>query len=142
VSLDYHSAAERYRPAQVQVLFIAESPPAFSLESKKSYFYFEENPGGDMLFATIVQAALDVTYFKRAGLRKLEVLRQFPMKDYWLMDTVERPINKNDGRKLADEERKRLIEMERTRLLQRVAALNAEKQKEISPPGCGYDNAL
>lgn len=128
MSRDYHNAAERYRPAQVQVLFIAESPPAFSLESKKSYFYFEENPGGDMLFATIVQAMFGITYLKKTGLRKTEVLRQFQTEGYWLIDAVERPINKIDGRKTSDGERKLLMEMDQNRLFERIAALNADKQ--------------
>ena len=112
----------------MQVLFIAESPPAFSLESEKSYFYFEENPRGDMLFATIVQAVLGIAYYKRAGLRKAEVLRQFQTEGYWLMDAVERPINKIDGRKTSDAEREPLIEKAQTRLFEKIAALNADKQ--------------
>jgi hypothetical protein len=128
VPRDYHIAAERYRPLQVQVLIIAESPPAFSTDSKQSYFYFEDNPSGDMLFATIVQAVLGITYFKKAGPRKAEILRQFQSERYWLMDAVERPINKIDGRRTSDGERKPLIEMEQNRLFERIAALNTDKQ--------------
>ena len=125
---DYHKAAERYRPAQVRVLFIAESPPAFSSESKQAYFFFEENPGGDLLFATIVQAVLGITYRKRNGVRKADVLRQFQAKGCWLMDAVERPINKIDDRTTPERERKNLIEEESTRLLKRIAALDGERQ--------------
>jgi hypothetical protein len=128
VAHDYDKAAERYRPTKVRVLFIAESPPAFSLESKQAYFFFEENPGGDLLFATIVQAVLGIAYRKRNGMRKADVLRLFQAKGCWLMDAVERPINKIEGRRTSERERKNLIEKERARLLKRIHALDRENQ--------------
>jgi len=76
---DYHSAASRYRPTPVRVLFIAESPPAFGSESERAYFFFEENRGGDLLFATIVEAVLGIKYRKRVH-AKDHVLRCFQKK--------------------------------------------------------------
>jgi len=120
---DYHEAANRYRPEQVRVLFLAESPPACDSDLKKAYFFFEENPGGDILFATIVQAALGKPYRKRDGEPQAEVLREFQSRGYWLMDAVDYPINKIDGRKVSDRERKNLIDNERTRLFERIDAI-------------------
>ena len=123
---DYRSAANRYRPARVRVLFIAESPPAFLSESTKSYFFFEKNPGGDLLFATIVQAVLDIRYRKGRGVPKEHVLRSFKENEYWLMDAVEYPINKIDGRRTSDGVRKEHIIRGKSNLLSRISALRAE----------------
>jgi hypothetical protein len=125
---DYHLAAIRYRPKPVQVLFLAESPPAFSSDSKQAYFFFEENPGGDLLFTTIAEAVLGITYRKSGGVPKIIVLQEFQSKGYWLIDAVEYPINKIDGRKTSDSERKRLIDANRSKLLKRIASLRAENR--------------
>jgi hypothetical protein len=125
---DYHSAANRYRPTPVRVLFIAESPPAFRSESERAYFFFEENPGADLLFTTIVEAVLgkDFLYRKRGDLPKDSVLRRFQEKGYWLMDAVEYPINNIGGKKTSDSARKRHIEQGKAKMLARVASLHAE----------------
>jgi hypothetical protein len=123
---DYRSAASRYRPSHVRVLFIAESPPAFISESTKSYFFFEDNPGGDLLFATIVQAVLDIRYRKGNGVPKEHVLRSFKANENWLMDAVEYPINKIDGKRTSDSVRKKHIDREKSNLLERISTLRVE----------------
>lgn len=123
---DYQSAANRYRPVPVRVLFIAESPPAFLSESRKAYFFFEENPGGDLFFATIVQAALDIKYRKRDGIPKERVLQCFQEKGYWLMDAVAYPINKINGQTTSDSVRRKHIERGKSNLLARIALLHEE----------------
>lgn len=123
---DYQSAANSYRPTPVRVLFIAESPPAFRSESEQAYFFFEENPGGDLLFTAVVQAVLGIRYRKQDGVPKECVLRRFQAKGYWLMDAVEYPINKIDGKKTSDAFRKEKIENWKPNLLARIAALDAE----------------
>ena len=123
---DYLSAANRYRPAQVRVLFIAESPPAFISESKKSYFCFEKNPGGDLLFCTIVEAVLNVRYRKRGAEPKARLLQNFQANGNWLMDAVEYPINKVGGKKTSDGIRRDHIERAKSNLLSRIAALRAK----------------
>ncbi len=125
---DYHLAATHYQPKPARVLFIAESPPAFSSDLKQAYFFFDKNPGGDLLFATIVEAVLGITYRKHGGVPKTEVLKEFQSKGYWLMDAVEYPINKIDGRKTTDSYRRSLIVKERNGLLERLALLRAENQ--------------
>ncbi len=125
---DYHLSAICYQPKQVRVLFLAESPPAFSSDSKQAYFFFDENPGGDLLFATIAQAVLGITYRKRGSVPKGKVLQEFQLKGYWLMDAVEYPIKKINGRKTSDSERKRFIDTNRNKLLERVASLRVGNQ--------------
>ncbi len=123
---DYLSAANRYRPAQVRVLFIAESPPAFLSESKKSYFFFDKNPGGDLLFGAIVEAVLNIRYRKAGAEPKARVLRDFQANGNWLMDAVEYPINNIGGKKTSEGIRRDHIERTKSNLLLRIAALRAE----------------
>ena len=123
---DYRSAASRYRPERVRVLFIAESPPACLPESPKSYFFFEKNPGGDILFTTIVQAVLDIRYRKRYGVSKEHVLRSFKANEFWLMDAVEYPINNIYGKRTSDSIRKGHINRGKSNLLARLSALREE----------------
>lgn len=123
---DHQSAAIRYRPTPVRILFLAESPPAYSSESRKSYFFFEENPGGDLLFASIVRAVLDVRYRKSDGVPKKSILQSFQANGNWLMDAVEYPINNIDGKRTSDSVRKKYIDKEKSNLLARISALRAE----------------
>lgn len=125
---DYRRAANNYRPKPVRVLFVAESPPAFSSDANQAYFFFEDNPGGDLLFATIAEAALGITYRKHGSVTKAEVLKEFQSKGYWLMDAVEYPINKVGGRRTSESFRKELIYKERNKLLKRIALLRARNQ--------------
>ena len=62
--IGYQVASLKYLPKIIKILFIAESPPAFRNEKGPSYFYFEYNPGGDVLFATIVKALFNIEYKK------------------------------------------------------------------------------
>ena len=122
----YQTAANRYRPFPIKVLFIAESPPAFISESKRSYFYFEENHGGDLLFATVIQAVLGIRYRKRDGVPKEKVLRCFQSKGYWLIDAVEEPINKINGKTVSDIDRKELIESAKPLLSHRISRIHSD----------------
>jgi hypothetical protein len=108
------------------VLFIAESPPAFCPGSEPSYFFFEENPGGDLLFATIVEAALPIKKYQKRSCNKRELLRYFQENGFWLIDAVEYPINKINGERTSSSIRKEHIEKGRAELLARVASLNAK----------------
>lgn len=128
VARDYRCAANRYQPTSVRVLFLAESPPAFAAESKQAYFFFEDNPGGDLLFSTIIEAVLGITYRKHGGVRKADLLGRFQSKGYWLMDAVEYPINRIDGKKTPDSKRKAFIDRESGKLLESIAALRAEQR--------------
>ena len=104
----YNKAAEIYRPNRVKVLFIAESPPSYASTDKMSYFFFDQNPGSDILFATIIKAVFDVNYHKADG-NKAELLRRFRRKGFWLLDAVNVPINKLAGQRTSPKERNCLI---------------------------------
>ena len=119
---DYREAAERYRPDKIRVLFIAESPPAYADESKKSYFYFEQNPGSDVLFATIIAALYGVKYRKASG-TKPQLLQRLKDDGYWLMDAVESPINRIDDAVVKPKQRAELIRQNIPNLLKNLEAL-------------------
>lgn len=115
----YRKSAGHYRPDSIRVLFIAESPPAFTDESRRSYFYFPQCHGSDILFATMMKAVLDTRYFKRDG-NKAELLEKFRDGGYWLMDAVEYPINRLKGKKTSVKDRASEIESNLPFLLRRL----------------------
>jgi hypothetical protein len=122
---EYHTAALRYRPAQIRVLFIAESPPAFDTEVQRSYFFFEQNPGSEVLFATLTAALYAANYRKAAG-DKATWLRRMQTDGYWLMDAVEQPINRLAGRVTTATERARIIRDNIPGLLARLETLRQD----------------
>ena len=123
---EYKAAAERYRPVNIRVLFIAESPPAYTDKAKKSYFFFERNPGSDILFATVVEAIYDANYRKSDG-NKEELLRQFQTDGYWLIDAVEYPINRVNGQKISESDRALEMRANTTNLFSRLDSLRRDK---------------
>jgi hypothetical protein len=90
----YWDRAKKYLPPQIDMLFIAESPPAFKDSNKKAYFYFENSYGGDILFATIMKAIFHVHYHKNPAWKKA-LLKQFQRRKYFLIDAVPYPINRD-----------------------------------------------
>jgi len=105
----YRTAAEKYLPEKIRVLFIAESPPFFADPTKMAYFFFERCPGNEMLFSTIFQGIFNYQYRKNEDGKK-EFLCKFQENGLWLMDAVEYPINKRiNGKKVPDKERIQII---------------------------------
>jgi len=119
---EYKQAALKYRPERIKVLFIAESPPAYKHNQEKSYFYFENNPRSDILFATISKALYDINY-RKSDRNKLELLERLKRDGYWLIDAVERPINRIDDKITTEKERGQLIREEIPTLLLRLDKL-------------------
>jgi len=91
----YWNQAKKYLPNKINILFIAESPPAFRNPDKISYFYFENSYGSDILFATIMKALFNVNYRKNPEWKK-ELLERFKReKKCFLVDGVPYPINRD-----------------------------------------------
>jgi len=121
----YITAAEKYLPDKIRVLFIAESPPFFVDPAKMKYFFFEQCPGNEMLFTTIFQGVFNYRYRKKQDDKKA-LLCRFRKNGLWLIDAVEYPINKRmNGEKVPDKERIQIIKRpENTRkLLSRLSKL-------------------
>jgi hypothetical protein len=129
--IEYHTAALRYRPAQIRVLFIAESPPAFDADRQRSYFFFEQNPGSEVLFATVTAALYAANYRKAAG-DKAMWLRRMQTDGYWLIDAVEQPINRLAGRVTTATERAWIIRENIPGLLARLETLRHDGMLQAS----------
>jgi hypothetical protein len=124
----YELAAKKYMPEQIRVLFIAESPPAFKTEEKRSYFYFENNPGGDVLFATIVKAKYGKDYYKNAEDKK-RLLNKLKKDGIFLMDAVSFPINRDENwAKRSNKEREKIIKKQIPNLLKELDKLKLRKK--------------
>lgn len=122
----YRIAAAKYKPARIRVLFVAESPPYVQVDKRASYFFFEDNPGADILFATLIEALYRKKYRKGPGC-KPRLLGQLKNDGYWLIDAVEFPINRaSDGLKCSDREREKIIGEYTTVLLTRLDRLRHE----------------
>jgi hypothetical protein len=90
----YKTHREKYLPEKIKWLFVAESPPAFKGEIPQAYFYFPEIPKADSLFYTIIKAIYNIDFEKHVH-NRTEILTQFCKDGYYLIDSVEYPINKN-----------------------------------------------
>lgn len=82
-------ARQKYRPAKVRLLFVAESPPP----SVERFFYYEDVREKDSLFLEMMK----VLYVPDASApeirpRKAEYLRRFREDGYFLMDALDEPI--------------------------------------------------
>ena len=85
-------ATQRYRPAQVHVLFVAESPPA----APDRHFYFPDVTRADTLWIELMRALYpsDFGETKAERKRKAEWLRRFQADGYWLIEALPVPIDK------------------------------------------------
>jgi hypothetical protein len=64
------AAAARYKPQKVELLLVAEAPPA----ALDRYFYFEHVPDQDSLFRHVVRAALAIEPSRSAKSHQLRSL--------------------------------------------------------------------
>src|SRR5271155_2708179 len=97
----FEEAAKRYLPNPLQLLFIAEAPPAFKANR---LFYFTGLRDGDTLFLEMMKVLYpaEVGYsegafrhgssVKEMRHRKPELLRKFQNDGYHLIDAYERPM--------------------------------------------------
>ncbi len=86
------TATQKYRPAQVRILFLAESPPA----APDRHFYFEDVTRADTLWVQLMRALYPQEFGETAQERKRKAvwLRRFQREGYWLLDAVPYPIAK------------------------------------------------
>jgi hypothetical protein len=94
---EYADARNKYRPKNVSVLMIAESPP-----SSEGFFYFEKTIGnGDHLFRETMKAVRlwPEERVMHKDVDKRPYLKQFQSKGFFLIDTCELPVDKLDDRR-------------------------------------------
>jgi hypothetical protein len=120
----YLNQAEKFCPKKINFLFIAESPPAFRGDAPVSYFYFVPNHGGDLLFASLINALTNDIYRNNPVLKEslLEDLQK--NKKCFLMDAVQYPINRNrNWEKIPDVQRKGIIRDNEENFYERLKSL-------------------
>ena len=88
----YRMASNKYRPADLKTLIIAEAPPC----NLDRFFYFEEVPKQDSLFLEVMGVLypeIKAQYLaaKRDPALKAALLEEFQADGYWLMDLAELP---------------------------------------------------
>ena len=84
VRLRRHAAAERYRPATVRLLLVAEAPP----RAEERYFYFTDVSSHDSLFRYVVKGLYGVTPDRT---NKTEMLGRLASDGVFLIDLSEEP---------------------------------------------------
>lgn len=86
------TATQKYRPAKVRILFLAESPPA----APDRHFYFEDVTRADTLWVQLMRALYPQEFGETAQERKRKGvwLHRFQREGYWLLEAVPHPIAK------------------------------------------------
>lgn len=87
----FETARRKYRPDQVRVALVAESPPQ---EGSGRFFYFEHVDVGDSLFLELMKALYDDARGDSKALRrqKANYLQRFRDDGYYLIDASQEPI--------------------------------------------------
>ncbi len=115
---DYANAREKYRPINIRILFVAESPP-----SSGGYFYFPRTIGKDHLFRETMKALelWPTTAPMGKNIDKRPLLERFRSRGFFLIDTCELPVDK-----LLPHERNKVISSEAPGLAHRVRQLDPD----------------
>jgi hypothetical protein len=83
----YEVLRERYRPARLKVLLIAESPPDPGVGERR--FFYAPTLSYDNLYRGVAQAV----YGRAWVSEKVKVLERLRDDGFWLIDAVEHPTN-------------------------------------------------
>lgn len=116
----YEELRSRYRPERVEVLLIGESPPDAEGGDRR-FFYVPELSRFDNLYRGVAGAVygLEPDFDLTA---KEAVLDRLTRDGFWLIDAVERPVNK-----LSRAERRAAITAGAPRLVERCSELAPER---------------
>lgn len=99
---------KRYKPERIEVLFVAESPPASPPESNGDEVRFFYNPNQerwDYLFLAVMEAVFPEFKSEYCPGEKDDWLCKFKEHGYYLIDAIDRPVNR-----LPSAERRRLLD--------------------------------
>lgn len=122
----FNKASSEYLPKVIKHLLIAESPPAFSNAKPEKYFYFSDVPSADLLFYSVIKAIYDLDFVKSIDDRKTH-LRKFAEDGYFLIDSVDYPINKTKtGNDVSNSVREWIILSNKFRFMKKLKHLANE----------------
>lgn len=90
----YASARNKYKPAAIETLLLAEAPP----HNLERFFYYEDVKSHDSLFLEIMGVLYPEQkqkYLKagRPTHQKEELLRRFQSDGYWLLNVADIPLS-------------------------------------------------
>jgi len=121
----YQKASEKYKPDEINILFIAESPPSRDKMGELRYFYFDDIYKGDVLLRSIMDSLFPDIY-ERYKVDKRYLLKTLTKHGIFLIDACEYPIDKESNK-----DRDYLIEKEHQHLISRLKKLADTKTKII-----------
>ena len=112
----FDKARRKYRPSNVRLLMIAESPP-----SSGGFFYFPKTIGKDHLFRETMKTLglWPQNSPMRGGIDKTPMLRDFQSMGFYLLDSSSYPVDK-----MRDRARREAIRDELPRLMEDVRRVN------------------
>ncbi|MEM5799315.1 MAG: hypothetical protein QXZ43_01455 [Candidatus Aenigmatarchaeota archaeon] len=128
---NYQKYASRFRPDNIKVLFIAESPP-----KSENYFYCVRDKPGP-LFMYLMQVVFNKTWEELKKEKKKVLLEKFKEKGYFLTDVFEHPIYKKN-KKEKEKSRKNLIQ--RLENFEKDGILDKKRTKIILISTTSYEN--
>jgi hypothetical protein len=130
---DFESAREKYKPARIEYLLVAEAPP--TAESKR-FFYFENIQNGDSLFLETMKVLYpcDCSDIKIIRQQKGEFLERFQRDGFYLIDATNTPM-----KGFTQSEKKREIKNSIDPLIKKIESLVSQQTKVILISSIVYD---
>lgn len=127
---EYKKYSKKFLPKKINVLFLTESPP-FPKKDIKSYFYFSEYlPQRDLLFQLIIKVIYDYNF--RQGDNKIKYLNMLKKDGYYLVDSVNYPIDLDkNGNKVNDVEKNNVIEEGKRKFIKGLEKMEVSKNTKI-----------
>jgi hypothetical protein len=118
----YEAAADKYKPAKIKYLLIAESPPYTLTKNEEiRYFYFDKITDGDTLLRNTIESIFSEKYDNS---KKGFWLKKLKNEGFFLIDAVEYPIDqfKKDTKK-----RNRHVRINFNNLIEKIEKLKEER---------------
>ena len=114
----YTTAARKYQPTSIKILFVAESPPA----GDERYFYFADVAMGDSLWVNLMRAIYHGQFgeTKQERSRKRQWLERFQGDGFFLIDALQRPVERG----ASEAERARRIKAREQEIIEEICGLN------------------
>lgn len=127
----YEKIRQRYRPKDIKVLFIAESPPpAAEVNSSRQFYRADKIRTEDRLFTNTVKALYPVAAEqteKQLETDKESWLQKFKADGFYMIEALEESL----PHEITKKERQTLIQKALPRLLERVGELTQKHTKII-----------
>ncbi len=134
------AATQQYRPAQIRILFVAESPPA----APDRHFYFEDVTRADTLWVQLTRALYPQEFGQTAQERKRKGvwLQRFQQDGYWMLEAVPNPIGKKTKEAQIRENTARVLDTIQAAAPRHVVLIATPVYKVLQPPLAGAGISL